>query len=449
MLTEKNMKKSIFIILVSTVLQNSLAYALVEQCEQASNAALSECLNTRILPQLAVHGENAYRDTFKKLVQSQQLSQNQIQPQNFQSYYFPENADQKIEIVGQRIDGTGNFFSLNEQNFRKQNRYKSNDNLTEILEKNLIETFRFMGFFHGRNFGRQNSFLFHIARVEISAQSKQSAEGILSFSSNILKVNLPQNRIVNAAELIKFWNDGNIFLTKNQAKLPRALLELGAKIAGGNKEKLGLAFLEHWSLFNPISDFRTSLHAIYLKNAGKVAQLLKNSDEQKLVGLLQQADSKKFENVNFDLSGLRDQMLENLSSPEYVATALDSFFKEDAGNTSEKNGSIHVVNRTTLMCLLNISNSHMIKVTWDESHFAERNQTVDQDVSVKVGMGTLEVNAKQKQDVHLVNNVIGLGFLCVDTNDNVQVNIDGLLGKLKSKMDQKSLIRMSLKEISI
>lgn len=438
------MKNYYLLFLLSILFHGTLSEASSSWCPKLAGQELHNCLNEKILPKLISYGENAYQETIRNLVQAKSLDLNHIRPQSFQSYYFPKADNYRIEIVGQRIDGSGAFFNLDQKKSKTESAFTP----AVAFEKNLVEVLRFLGFYHGRNFGRQNSLLFHIARVEVSASSKQSDEGLMYFTGNTLRVNLPLNRSIHASELIKFWNEGNIFLSKNQAKVPRFILEKMGSYFGGLKEKIGIKVLENWQILNPISDFRTSLHAVYLKNAEHLIGLIKNDDEQSLSKRVLGAQSQLQFHQEMDWKNIGNQMVNNLMSYDYVADSLDSFFQQMSDDGSNKNGSIHVVNRATLMCFVKVSNSHMIKVTWDESNFG-KGEVANENISIETGLHKVKVNAKQKQNVHVVNDFTGLGFVCVDTNDNVEVDLNGLLRTLASKMDQKALIRMSLRPISL
>ena len=138
-----------------------------------------------------------------------------------------------------------------------------------------------------------------------------------------------------------------------------------------------------------------------------------------------------------EIANTQSQLMNILQTSDQVARAFDSLFsKQQNGN------DIHIINRSAFMCLVKVSNSHVIKVSWDESDFAGSvNQTMAKtDITIKDH--EIKVTNAQYKNVHIVNDKTKFGLVCVDTNDNVNVDLNGLLGMIQKKMNQKSRDRV-------
>lgn len=393
-----------------------------------------ECLNTQVLPDLAKKADKTYRDYYRRLAQSYGL---EIQDQNlhlFMTKYFPENGFPAIEVVGERLDGTGKDFSI-----RKDSMFVAGKRKKEaLLKQNMQEALQFVAYFHARNFGKKNGFLFNFNRVEISGTNLKDKEGLLALDGQTLHINLPEDRVIPAKNMLEQWNSGDVLLTVSQANTPRSLMKVFAYF-GSTSDKAGMTVLENWKLFNPISDFRVQLTAIYLKNADGLMGKIRSLGEGQLKALLENAGGNESA-IKTHEGDLRGFMLASLSSADTYAGALDSLFTEKKTSGS---GDINVINRTAGLCLVKVSNSHVIKIDWDESDFSEGSaQSVESKVIIKDG--EVSVTAASHQDVHVVNDKTYVGGVCVDTNDNVQVNLDSILRLIQKKMSERSLIKMTL-----
>lgn len=380
--------------------------------------------------------DQTYREYYRRLSQAYDLPMPAQDLELFRAKYFPESGYPAIEVVGERIDGSGRNFSIRKDSYFLSGKRKKE----KILKANMQEALQFVAYFHARNFGRKNGFLFNFNRVEISALNPKSDEGLLALDGQTLRVNLPEDRAVVAKELLQLWNSGDVLLTPAQARTPRSLIKIFAYF-GSTSDKAGVSVLENWKLFNPISDFRVQLTALYLKHAATLAAKLQNLPDSGvrswLEGVLPGAP------IPAERGDLKGLLVASLSEADNYAGALDSLFSERRGAGS---GDISVINRQAGVCLVKVSNSHVIKVDWDESDFADgTSETVTSTVTIKEG--EVAVTAASHQDVHVVNDKTWVGGVCVDTNDNVQVNMDSILRMIKKKMTDRALVKVALQKM--
>ncbi|MBO9666180.1 MAG: hypothetical protein J7501_05150 [Bdellovibrio sp.] len=386
-------------------------------CVLPEKEEVLECLNSQLLPEAAAKADKTYREYYRRLAQSYTLELKDEDLGLFKAKYFPEGQMPAIEIVGERLDGTGKDFSI-----RKDSIFSASKKRKEkILKENLNEALQFVAYF----------------RVEISAMNLKDSEGLLALDGQTLHINLPEDRTIAAKNILEQWNSGDVLLTVSQANTPRSIMKIFAHF-GSKSDKAGMAVLENWKLFNPISDFRVQLTAIYLKNADSLIAKIRSLGEGQLKALLEDVGAKESVLKSHD-GNLRGFMLASLNSPDTYAGALDSIFSEKKSSGS---GDINVINRTTGVCLVKVTNSHVIKVDWDESEFGEGGETAQAQVQIKDG--EVSVTAASHQDVHMVNDKTWVGGVCVDTNDNVQVNLDGILRLIQKKMSERSLVKMTV-----
>lgn len=429
-------KRFLAITLLSMGFAAPAAFADSISCILPEDAQVVNCLNTQVLPELIGAADKTFREYYRRLSQGYDLPIQAGDLELFRDKYFPEAGYSAIEVVGERIDGSGKNFSIRRDSYFLSAKRKKE----KILKANMQETLHFVAYFHARNFGRKNGFLFNFNRVEISALNSKSDEGLLALDGQTLRVNLPEDRTVMAKDLLQMWNSGDVLLTPVQARTPRSVIKIFAYF-GSASDKAGVGILENWKLFNPISDFRVQLTALYLKHATTLVSKLQNLPESSLRSWLEGLlPGMPIPEERGDLKGL---LVTSLSDSNNYAAALDSLFSEKRGAGS---GDISVINRQVGICLVKVSNSHVIKVDWDESDFSE-GASKDTKSSVIIKDAEVAVTAASHQDIHVVNDKTWVGGVCVDTNDNVQVNMDSILRMIKKKMTDKALVKAALQKL--
>ncbi len=389
----------------------------------AEDSEITNCINKNVLPQMGEKAELEYKKYSDRLYQSYDLSPEDIEKYSFYKHYFLSESLQRFEVVDERFDQSAKAFS----------KYNVQ------LERNLQAAVDFVAYFHVRSFGRKNSLLFGFNRVEITSNKAKSNEGLLALVDNTLRINLPENAKVDAKLLKKTWDSGDVLLTKSIAKLPRRTLKVMNFFGGNLKSDMGLKVLEYWDMINPISDFRLKLHAVYLLKSKSTVQSVQNLNSVSFVNFMKthfQSDVSELSDT--EIASRQDQLLNVLQSSDHVGQAFDSLFVNDKANSD-----INIINRSALLCLVKVSNSHVIKVSWDESDFAKSmNQMPAARIDITIKDHEIKVTNAQNKNVHIVNDKTKFGLVCVDTNDNVNVDLNGLLGLIQKKMNQKSLIKM-------
>ena len=415
--------KTIFIFTILVLTTELAAASLLKKCFlDYKDSEITNCINKNVLPLMGEKSELDYKKYSERLYQAYELNPEDIEKYSFYKHYFMNEGLQRLEVVDERLDQSAKpFAKYNVQ-----------------LERNLQAAVDFVAYFHMRSFGRKNSLLFGFNRVEITSNKANNNEGLLALAENTLRINLPENVKVDFKTLEKTWSSGDILLTKNIAKLPRRTLKIMNFFGGGLKEDLGLKVLEHWDMINPLSDFRLKLHALYLSKSKSTVQGLQNLNSAAFVSYIKTNFKSDVNQLSDEeIANTQSQLMNILQTSDQVARAFDSLFsKQQNGN------DIHIINRSAFMCLVKVSNSHVIKVSWDESDFAGSvNQTMAKtDITIKDH--EIKVTNAQYKNVHIVNDKTKFGLVCVDTNDNVNVDLNGLLGMIQKKMNQKSLIKM-------
>ncbi|MFV8257567.1 hypothetical protein ACNQKP_07170 [Bdellovibrio bacteriovorus] len=406
-----------------------------ESCILPDEQQMLSCLNTTLIPSLVPAAEQTFKDYYHRLSQSYQLPVGEGDLSSFRSKYFPQDQMPAVEMVGSRLDGSGKTFRIIKDSYFLVGKRKAE----KLLRRNAHEALQFVAYFHARNFGKKNGLLFNFNRVEISALNVEGSEGVLALDGQTLRINLPEDREIKAKDLLQLWNSGDVLLTQSQASTPRAIMKVFAHF-GSQKDKMGMKVLENWSFFNPISDFRVQLAALYHGHSKTLIQKLQKLPDSQFKSWIQELVPQEQLQKSDDL---KDLVLASMNSADVYAGALDSLFSEKKSSGS---GDINIINRKTGLCLIKVSNSHVIKVDWDESEFGDG--TVESvSAEIKIDGGKVDVTAASHQDVHVVNDQTWVGGVCVDTNDNVQVNLDSLLRAVKKRMTDKALVKMAAKRI--
>ncbi len=415
--------KTIFIFTILVLTAELAAASSLKKCFlDHKDVELTNCINKKVLPQMGQKSELEYQKYSQRLYQSYELNPEDIGKYSFYKHYFLTDNLQRFEMVEDRFDQSAKPFVK----------------YSVQLERNLQSAVDFVAYFHTRSFGRKNSLLFGFNRVEITSNRANNNEGLLALAENTLRINLPENVKVDFKILEKTWNSGDVLLTKNIAKLPRRTLKIMNFFGGGLKEDLGLKILEHWAMINPLSDFRLKLHALYLSKSKSTVQNMQNLNSAAFVNYIKTNLKSEVDQLSDEeIANTQNQLMNILQSSDQTARAFDSLFsKQQNGN------DIHIINRSAFLCLVKVSNSHVIKVSWDESDFAGSvNQTMGKtDITIKDH--DIKVTHAENKNVHIVNDKTKFGLVCVDTNDNVNVDLNGLLGLIQKKMNQKALIKM-------
>ena len=419
--------KTIFIFTILVLTTELAAASSLKKCFLADNGSskdseITNCINKNVLPVMGVKSELDYKKYSERLYQAYELNAEDIEKYSFYKHYFMNEGLQRLEVVDERLDQSAKpFTKYNVQ-----------------LERNLQAAVDFVAYFHMRNFGRKNSLLFGFNRVEITSNKANNNEGLLALAENTLRINLPENVKVDFKMLEKTWNSGDVLLAKNIAKLPRRTLKIMNFFGGGLKEDLGLKVLEHWDIINPLSDFRLKLHALYLSKSKSTVQGIQNLNSAAFVNYIKTNFKSDVNQLSDEeIANIQSQLMNVLQSSDQVASAFDSLFSKQ-----QKGNDIHIINRSAFLCLVIVSNSQVIKVCWVESDFAGSvNQTMTKtDITIKDH--EIKVTNAQNKNVHIVNDKTKFGLVCVDTNDNVNVDLNGLLSLIQKKMNQKSLIKM-------
>ncbi len=407
-----------------------------DSCILPDEQQMLSCLNSTLIPSLAPSAEKTFKDYFQRLSQSYQLPTSAEDLASFRTKYFPQDQLPAIEMVGTRLDGSGKTFRIVKDSYFLVGKRKAE----KLLRRNTHEALQFVAYFHARNFGKKNGILFNFNRVEISALNVEGSEGVLALDGQTLRINLPEDREIQAKDLLNLWNSGDVLLTQSQASTPRAIMKIFAHF-GSQTDKMGMKVLENWSFFNPISDFRVQLAALYHGHSKTLIQKLQKLPDSQFKSWIQELmPQEQIQQETGDLKGL---VLASLNSSDVYAGALDSLFSDKKSSGS---GNISIINRKTGLCLIKVSNSHVIKVDWDESEFGEGASESVQ-AEIKVDGDKVDVTAASHQDIHVVNDQTWVGGVCVDTNDNVQVNLDSLLRAVKKRMTDKSLVKMAVKRV--
>lgn len=408
------------------------------------------CLSQTLLPQLVEQMETAYQGELDRLLQAYDLEVSEDR-WSFQKLIYPQGKRALIQIVSERLDGTAAPFDLKLRSF---NRMKQRAD-AQRLAGNLREAVKFLAYYKARSFGSTNSKVFAFNRVEVTSSRADNEQGLMYLDSGILKINLPQDESLEARDFIEYWNSGKVLLTKNQAHLPQGLLVYFGK-KGNMKESIGARVLENWSVLNPISDLRVTLTATYLKYAEKLKQKIAAGELewpfQK--SNLQDSAAVHFQPVAFKLDNqqLGQKVIEVIDSPEAYAKALDSLFairasSENRSSDGSGSGKINVINRKTGMCFVKVSNSHVIDINWRESSFGPLEKA--EPVQITIEEDKVDLKANSKQDIHVVNDKTAVGFVCVDTNDNVQVDLNGLMSTVMGSFNEDSLLLMALRQLGL
>lgn len=420
--------KTLFIFITLMLTAQLTAASSLKKCFLGSKNSVTQtsevtnCINKNVLPKMGEKSELEYKKYSERLYQAYDLNSEDIEKYSFYKHYFQNEGLQRLEVIADRLDQTARPFAK----------------YSVQLEKNLQAAVDFVAYFHMRSFGRKNSLLFGFNRVEITSSKANNNEGLLALVENTLRINLPENTKVDFKTFEKTWNSGDVLLTKNIAKLPRRTLKIMNFFGGGLKEDLGLKVLEHWAVINPLSDFRLKLHALYLSKSKSVVDNIQNLNSAAFLNYMKtNFKSEVHELSDEEIINNQNQLINVLQSSDQVASAFDSLFSKQ-----QNKNDIHIINRSAFLCLVKVSNSHVIKVSWDESEFADSARSTMERTDITIKDHEIKITHAENKNVHIVNDKTKFGLVCVDTNDNVNVDLNGLLGLIQKKMNQKSLIKM-------